>query len=163
VEIDNLFGIPAHPLLVHFPLLLIPLASLAALASVAVQRHRRRLAWCAVALTAIALVSVQLALGSGEALQHRVKRTDLVRRHASMGGSVRLYAILLFIALIVLASLPQSSWTPQRAQRRRMAVAAVSVVVVAAAAANIVVLVRVGHSGARAVWNDTPARGTAPP
>jgi uncharacterized membrane protein len=163
VEIDNLFGIPAHPLLVHFPLLLIPLAALSALAAVTVQRHRRRLAWFASGVTFIALVSVQFALGSGEALEHRVKKTDLVRRHAAMGDSVRLYAILLLMALLVLAMLPQSSWTAARAQRRRVAVATTSLVVVVAAVANIVAIVRVGHSGAKSVWNETPARDTAPP
>jgi uncharacterized membrane protein len=162
VEIDNLFGIPAHPLLVHFPLMLVPLAALCALLAVAVQRHRRRLACFAAALTGVALVAVQLAQSSGEALNDRVQKTELVRRHAAMGDSVRLYAFLLFIALLVLAMLPQSSWTPARAQRRRAAVAAVSVLVAFAAVANIVVIARVGHSGSKAVWHDTPAPGTAP-
>ncbi|MEP7055292.1 MAG: DUF2231 domain-containing protein [Actinomycetota bacterium] len=162
MEIDNLFGVPAHPLLVHFPLLLIPLAVLSAFGAVLVPRHRRRLAWFAAGVTAIALVSVQFAIGSGETLQDRVKKTDLVRRHASMGDSVRLYGIVLLVALLVLALLPQSSWTAARAQRRRVAVTAVSLFVVVAGIANIVELIRVGHSGAKAVWNDTPPAGTTP-
>jgi uncharacterized membrane protein len=162
VEIDNLFGIPAHPLLVHLPVILVPIAALAALLAVAWPKHRRRIAWFATGLTAVALVSTQFAIGSGEALRHRVKDTPLVRKHVSMGDSVRLYVLVLLIGLIVLAMLPHSSYTSAQAKRRRAAVATTAVVIVIAALGSVFSIIQVGHSGAKAVWNDTPARGTVP-
>lgn len=157
MAIDNLFGIPAHPLLVHLPLMLVPLAALSALVAVAVQRHRRRLAWLATGITFIALVSAQLAVASGQALERRVKKTALSRRHASLGDDVRLYVLLLFVVLLVLAMLPHSSWSGTRAQRRRAAVALTSVVVVLVAVVNVTLVLMVAQSGAKAVWNETPA------
>lgn len=158
MEIGNLFGLPAHPLLAHFPLVLVPLAALSALLAATMQRHRRRLAWVAAALATAALASTQLAIGSGEVLQDRLKENNLIESHVAIGTSVRLYVFALLVALLVLALLPQSSWTTTHAQRRRAAVAVVSVVVVVVAVANLVVIVRAGHSGAKAVWNDTPAQ-----
>lgn len=162
MEIDNLFGIPAHPLLVHIPIILVPVTAVFALLAVAVQRHRRRLAWFAAALTTIALISAQFAIGSGQALQDRVKDEELVRRHVEIGDQVRLYLALLLVVLVVLAMLPHGTWSGQHAQRRRTAVAVVSLLVAVAAVANVVVIIQVGHSGAKAVWNDTPAAGTLP-
>lgn len=156
MEINDLFGLPAHPLLVHLPIVLVPLAALVALLATILQRHRRRLAWIAGVLSALALLSTQFAIGSGEAMQSRVKKTDLVRRHAAMGDTVRLYVLVLFVAVLLLGALPYTSWTSVRAQRRRAAVATVSIIVALAAIGSVVSIVAIGHSGAKAVWNDTP-------
>lgn len=156
MEIDNLFGLPAHPLLVHLPLVLVPVSAVFAIIALVVRRHRRRLVWCAALLSGVALVSAQLAIASGEALDARVKRTDLVRRHTAAGDNVRIFAFILFVALLVLAVLPRSRWGGAGARRQHVATVAACFAVAAAAVASVVTIVVVGHSGAKAVWNDTP-------
>ena len=39
-EIDKLFGIPAHPLIVHIPVVLVPLAAVGAVLALVVPRWR---------------------------------------------------------------------------------------------------------------------------
>ncbi|MEO6712538.1 MAG: DUF2231 domain-containing protein [Mycobacteriales bacterium] len=157
--LDEMFGIPAHPLLAHLPLILVPLAAITSVVAVGFQRHRKRLAWAAAGVMALALASVQVANASGESLERRVEDSDLLRNHISTGNTLRIFSVLLFVFLLVLAVLPQSSWTPQRAQRRRAAVAGVSLVVVILSIVCLVVVVRVGHSGTKSVWDGIPAPG----
>lgn len=157
--IDDLLGVPAHPLLIHAPLIFVPLAAVAGAVAVALQRHRRRLAAVASVFALIALVCTQLAISSGRSLQRRVADGELVRRHADLGDDALIVVALLFIAVLVLALVPQASYTPTRAQRRRLAVAITSVVVVLAAAGSVIVVVRAGMSGAQSVWSETPPRG----
>lgn len=160
--IDNLFGIPAHPLLVHLPVILVPIAALTALVAVGWVRHRRRLAWVAAGLTFVALVTLQFAMASGSALEDRVENTDLVRRHVGMGGTARLYAVVLLIALIVLAMLPHSSYTAAQAKRRRASVAVAALVIVLTGIGSVVTVLQTAHSGAKSVWNDRPPAGSTP-
>lgn len=164
MPIDDLFGIPAHPLLVHFPLILVPLAALTGLLAVAVQRHRRRVAGVGTAIATLALLSTHYAVESGESLEARVPASELLRRHTELGNSARFYVLFLVIALFALSVIPQSSWTAARAQRRRIAVVAASLFVVIASLVSVVGVFRVGYSGAKSVWDQGPERGgnTAP-
>ena len=84
MEIDNLFGLPAHPLLVHAPIVLVPLCLVAAVLMAVKPEWRRRFAVPTAVVAVVAAVSVQLAEGSGEALEERVRETNLVEQHAEI-------------------------------------------------------------------------------
>lgn len=93
MEINDLFGLPAHPLLVHAAVVLLPLAAIATLIVALIPRARRHYAPLALAIALAALASVALAQGSGEALEERVTETELVEAHADQGESVLPWAI----------------------------------------------------------------------
>jgi uncharacterized membrane protein len=156
VEIKTLFGLPAHPLIVHVPIVLIPLVAIGAVAMVLVPGWRARIGWPVVALAGVALVGVQLAIGSGEILEHHVARSPALHQHTELATSLRPLALLLFVAVLALMLV-------DRRRRRgaskdgaavRWAVPAVGVLVVVASLLSTVRLVQIGHNGARASWGD---------
>lgn len=164
LELERILGLPAHPLLAHAPVVLVPLATLGGLACAVSRRARRRIGWVVVALAAVAVVSVQLAIGSGEELEESVRRSALVDDHAGVADT------LLPVAAAFLAAVTGLVGLDHRRRRRdtpaggadtgehlRRAVAVLAVATVVSAAASDVWVFRAGHSGARAVWDD-PAR-----
>ena len=158
MQLNDLFGVPAHPLLVHLPLVLVPLAAICALVAVVLARHRRRLALLAMGVTALALISNEVAVASGRALRPRVPSSELVRRHVVSGINFRFFIIALLIVLLVLAMLPHSTWSGTRTKRQRSAIIAVGLLVVVTAGSTVVATIVVGYSGTKAVWSDTPQR-----
>ncbi len=78
MEISKLFGLPAHPLIVHIPVVLLPIAVIGAILMVFSASWRTRIGWLVVIAAGVSLLFVQLAIGSGEALQESVAKSDLV-------------------------------------------------------------------------------------
>jgi predicted membrane protein DUF2231 len=99
IEIDELFGLPAHPLLVHVPVVLIPLALLAALLALWPAVRRPALVATAV-LAVVGAVGAVLAVGAGDKLQDRVRETERVEEHAEQGERVELPAIAFGVAAL---------------------------------------------------------------
>jgi uncharacterized membrane protein len=157
MEISKLFGLPAHPLLVHVPIVLIPLVTVGAVVLAVRPALRARFGWIAVALAGIALVGVQLALGSGEALEDHVERSAVLHRHTEMAESLRPLAVLLFVTLLGLMLLDRRPRGP------RWLAPAVALLAAVAGIASTGRLVQVGHNGAKASWGDVDmsARGHA--
>jgi hypothetical protein len=150
VEISKLFGLPAHPLLVHLPIVLIPLVAIAALVLAVAPRTRPHLAPVTVVAAAVALVGVQLALGSGEALEPHVPKSALLERHTELADALRPLMLVFFVLLLVAYLIHRRP----RTSRPWLA----SVVFVVALLAGVVTtgrLVQVGHAGARATWHET--------
>lgn len=167
---DELFGLPAHPLIVHAPVVLVPLVALVAVAYAVVPRLRRHLWWLLAPLALAAAGSAVFAVESGEALQARLGGPNpAITRHAGFGETLRNLALLLAVAAValVIVDLSRRRAAPPRADGPGAAVApartsgsvvlvAVSVVLTVAvlvlAVAAIVYIVRVGHSGSEMVW-----------
>jgi hypothetical protein len=99
IEIDELFGLPAHPLLVHIPVVLIPTALVALL--IALWPAARRPALIGAALMAVVgAAGAVLAVGAGEKLQDRVKETEQVEEHVEQGEDVELPAIAFAVVAV---------------------------------------------------------------
>jgi hypothetical protein len=173
MKIDELFDLPAHPLIVHAAVVLIPLAAFGALLCLLPSvRHHLLVAVFAIALGGT--VAVFLAEESGQALRERVDDTDLVAAHSNIGGTLLPWAIALTIALGALVAL-------EVVQRRRAATAGddagattspgwyrpaaivVSVAMAVSALACVERVVRIGHSGAKAAWTDVDLNGGPAP
>lgn len=73
MEIDQILGLPAHPLLVHVPVVLVPLATVGAVLVAVRASWRRSLAVVVAVLAVGGAVGVLLATQSGEALEERVE------------------------------------------------------------------------------------------
>ena len=173
MEINNLFGLPAHPLLVHAPIVLVPLCFLAAIFMAAKPEWGRRYGVPTAVLAVVAAISVQLAEGSGEALEERVRETNLVERHAEIAELAKPFVFLFALALVavVVWDLVQgrraagdgvetaSTATGWQATVSRLVPVAMVVTVLLGGAATYEI-VQTGHSGAKAAWDNTPpARG----
>lgn len=146
MEIDKVFGLPAHPLLVHGPLVLIPLLALVVLTLALKAEWRARMATpTAVVGLGIAAMTVAAA-GAGEKFQLRVGDTPLVRDHVDLGNQTKIIMIVFALLLVALAI----------TVRQNLEKFITPLVIVAAVAGLVttVWVVRAGHAGAKAVWQD---------
>jgi hypothetical protein len=84
MSIDNLFGLPAHPLVVHAAVVLLPIAAIATVVVAVVPRWRRPYALLVFVMSIAAAGAIWLAKESGESLEERVTETALVERHAEL-------------------------------------------------------------------------------
>jgi hypothetical protein len=171
-------GVPAHVLIVHAVVVLVPLAVLACAAVALWPAARRRYGWLAVGLTAVATICVPLAMGSGDDLRNRLVPTDLIRQHTTLGDQLVLFIaglLVLVLALVGLDSYRRRQATKATADQdttevvpargRRLMMITLAVLTVAFAATSAIQVIRIGDSGARAAWAEThyvapPSTGT---
>jgi uncharacterized membrane protein len=166
VEIKSLFGLPAHPLLVHVPIVLIPLVAIGAVLMLW-PSLRAKIGWATVILAGVATVFSFLAVGSGEALEGAAESTaneKLLDAHTSMGENIRVWIALLFLVLLAImlwdryrARLASGAdANPRVSPSRAKAIGTVlSVLSIVFASVATYWIVRIGHSGAKASWNKT--------
>lgn len=141
-------GLPAHVLLVHLVVALVPAAALLVTAQ-AWSRPVRRWAGPLGALAALAAaVLVPVTTHAGEWLQDRLPEQPAVERHADLGDGL-LPWVLGLLALAVVGWLLDRRAPSSGTTRLQLGVA---VLVTAVAAGAVVQTYRAGESGARAVW-----------
>ena len=161
LAIDTVGGIPAHPLLVHIPVLMIPLALVLTLLAF-YQPARTAALWGATGSAFVGLIGCFLASGSGEALQNAVQRSALLREHTEAGDMVAAFAAPFFIVLLVALVIELSrqdavpfvksvSMAKRASASALTGVMALSVVLGAVASWKTY---DAGHSGAKSAWHD---------
>ena len=145
-------GLPAHPMLVHFIVVLAPLTAVLAILCALWPAARRRLVWLVVALAGVTAVLTPIAAEAGEWLEHRVEETEALEVHEHLGKTMIYFALALLVAAILLVV------AHVRAERGKplstVLGAVVAVFVVIAGVATTVQVFRIGHSGAESVWSD---------
>ena len=156
MEINELFGLPAHPLVVHAAVVLLPLAAVATLICAAVPRARRHYAPVALGVALVATIAVGLAQGSGEELEEQVDETELVEEHTEQGERVLPWAIGVTVAAAAVTAAPMVARRRPTASPRALTAVLVTLSLVVGALATWTV-VEVGHSGAKATWDDVEA------
>jgi drug/metabolite transporter (DMT)-like permease len=157
---DELFGLPAHPLVVHAPVVLIPLAVIGLAVMLFSSTWHERLRWPVLAITVIGTLGAIAAASSGEELEGEIRRTEgseAVRglhEHVEAGEMARNLAILFLIVLVVYLFLPvvlgKRSDKPQPGWLRPM----LMVLVALAGVGSLITVIDAGHSGAKAVWEE---------
>lgn len=93
-------GLPAHVLLVHVVVVMVPLAALALLLSVAWPAARRRLGVVTPLLALVALVAVPVTTHAGEWLQRRIPSSPLIAKHAALGDQLLPWVAGLFVVAL---------------------------------------------------------------
>jgi len=149
MELNNLFGLPAHPLLVHLPVVMVPMAALGAIILAIFPKYFARFGWWVTGISFVGAVGAILAAGSGETLEERVDRTSALRDHAEMGETARLLAVVLFVVLLIVMLARKYRATDMA---KKAVAIGVSVVIAVSAAAAGWVIIQTGHSGAKASW-----------
>ena len=159
--LDTLGGVPAHPLIVHVPVVMIPLAFvLAALAFV--PRFRTLALWGAAGSGLIGVLGAALANGSGEALQNAVERTDLLRAHTQAGEAVAAFGAVFLVAVVGtlavhLAHNDSLPFADRLSFFKKVPAAAIAGLVAASVALGAVASWKTydaGHSGAKSAWRN---------
>jgi hypothetical protein len=177
--VTSILGLPARPLFAHVPIVLIPLGLLGAVAMCR-PALRARIGWITVGLVVVAGLATQLAISAGESLEDYVRETRLVETHTEMGESIRPWVLAMFVALLVVmvvdrlrarraptssaaaaAEAPdaaESGTTDPQTRRLRIVGTVALVLGLVFSVGATVTVIRIGHSGAKAVWNDTQQR-----
>ncbi|SEO76196.1 hypothetical protein [Amycolatopsis saalfeldensis] len=107
----TLNGLPAHVLLVHAIVVLLPLASLLLVLSALWPAARRKLAGPNALLSLLVVALVPITTDAGDWLEHRVASTPLIRAHTQLGDTA------LYVAIPV-AVLALAVWWRQREAAR---------------------------------------------
>ncbi|PVE70465.1 DUF2231 domain-containing protein [Microbacterium testaceum] len=164
-------GLPAHPLLVHAVVVLIPLAALMVVLGSVWPAARRRLGILTPIVALVALIFVPLAKEAGEALERQVPESAVLERHTELGDQLLPWAIGLFVVAagqwvwfrVRDRRAPRSAEQRAAPGRSRVLTLVIAVVAVAVSVGTTVSVVQVGDSGARAVWSSdtggTPSGG----
>jgi hypothetical protein len=165
LALDTIGGLPAHPLLVHIPVVLVPVTAVVAFCAI-VPKWRTHALWAATITGFVAAVGIYLAADAGDALEHAARQTAtteklaLIHNHTQMADGASALTYLMFLCLLgwlllhiahnhtdrlpkvgkFLSKLPK--WT---------AIVAMVVTLVASAGA-VYKVAQVGHSGAKASW-----------
>ena len=173
---DKIAGLPAHPLLVHIPVVLVPLAAIGALVMAFWPWLRARIGWIVAGLAVLGGLGAILAASAGESLQEGKPESSAIRHHAELGEGARNFSIL-FAILVVLfvagewwlkrraAHTSQSNDTADAAQKpavwMKWVLPAAAVLTVASGAWATYSVIDAGHTGAKATWQNEGRGGPA--
>ena len=177
---ERLFDLPAHPLLVHFPVVAIPVVSLLGI-WIALSPSARKQYGLVVLITAvITFVATFLAVESGKALADAFQLGDEnIGNHKSLGELLRVFVFVLTVCIAGVVFLGDRTY-----EKRQAAVdaqvdtdsetesassppstaltTAMRVGAVVFGLLSIVWVIRTGHSGAESVWDgQLPDEGAA--
>jgi hypothetical protein len=148
-------GLPLHPLIIHFVVVLTPLTVLALLLAAFWPAARRRLGIVTPLAALVVLVLVPITTAAGESLKTLVGATPAVLAHEALGLMLLPWAIALFVVSAVQWAWYRFAQKPVAERSRvwaRVIVVGIDVAAVAVAIGTVTLLVLIGDSGARAVW-----------
>ncbi len=142
--------LPAHPLLVHAIVVLAPLTAVLTILCGVWTAARERLVWLTLALSVVTVVLTPFAIEAGEALIHQLPKSPVLREHAELGDTAIFFVIGLLVVSMALTFLHR--WGTRLGDKEKLARVVVAVLAVVVGVATIYQIVRIGHTGARAVW-----------
>ena len=145
-------GLPLHPLVVHAPVVLIPLSAIALVLLIFVRKWRPHYAWLAVAGLVVGTLGAVAAVLTGNAFAETI---GLPARHATLGTILVWPAAALSVSAIVWWLLQHQERDNEQESRIVWASSIVTVVLVVA---TLIFTVLTGHSGAEAAWGGTTSQ-----
>lgn len=162
MDLTTINGLPAHVLLVHFVVVLVPIAAIMLLFAVAWPAARRRLGIATPIVALVTLILVPLTTDAGQWLQRRVPRDPLVQVHAELGDQLSFWSFGVFAVAAAWWLLHDDRFTTllaAKAERLTTLVVSKGVAITLIAAAvilsvgSVVQEYRIGDSGANAAWH----------
>jgi hypothetical protein len=168
-------GIPAHPLIVHAVVVLLPLAAVGTVLVAARPVWRRQLGVWVLLLTFAGVAAVPVATQIGEQLEHTLGGSPLIKIHEDRAGTLLIPALIFLVLLAATvfagrrfdaaapvdgpgAAHAATTTTTDTATLQRVT----TIVGVLAALAGLVVMglvIWIGHAGATAVWSGVTGTG----
>lgn len=157
---ESVAGLPLHPLIVHFAVVLVPLAASFLIVLVIVPRWATKYGWITLITLALGTAAAFVAVESGQALAAVVGEPPV---HGVVGRVAPWLAVALFVLALSWLLLQRRSYAT--AQRRSAAALVTGVLTAVLALVVVGTYVYVGHSGATAAWGQTlnpPPASTSP-
>lgn len=141
-------GLPAHPLIVHAVVVILPLTAVVAVIATVWPTLQRKLTWVIPLMALVGLAAVPVAVQAGEALAEQMGNPEFIENHERLGEMILPWAI----GLLVLTA---AQWLHlRRVDRSRLLTIGLGALVVVAAVGTSVLVVLTGDAGAQAVWAD---------
>jgi uncharacterized membrane protein len=147
-------GLPAHVLLVHFLVVLVPLTALLEIACALWPAVRRgQIVWLTLILAIVTMVLAPITINAGEWLYDLRRDPDpILQQHAQRGGWMIYFSAALLVVAVALAVLHLAE---RRSEKRRLpANIIIAIVALAVGISSIIQVYRVGDTGAHSVWGD---------
>ena len=138
----KVLGLPAHPLLVHFAVVLFPVAALGVAAMVAIPKLRARFLGAGVIALALTIPFVFAAVQSGEALEEVYYEPEPHSEYGEMMMPIALGTLAVAVAV----------WLAIKYSWPKLIASSLGFLMVSAAIGASAMTFVVGHSGAEATW-----------
>ena len=147
----TLFGLPAHALLVHAVVVLAPLTAALQILCALWPAARRRLVWLVLVLAVAVMVLAPLTVSAGQWLYAQSSQhSAILETHEERGEWMTYFAVALLVVALVGAV--QHALETRSPEPRGVLAACAAVLAVVVGVSTIVAVVRIGDSGAQAVW-----------
>jgi drug/metabolite transporter (DMT)-like permease len=140
---EKISGLPAHPLIIHIPVMLGPLVGLLCILMLVPKLRPKILPWTA-AFGVLFALSTIIAVISGQNFAKAIQVGSAIREHAEAAKTLRLLAIILAAVLV-------AYWLAAKRLGSRAMIAG-ALVVAALGVAETAYTVKTGHAGAKVVW-----------
>jgi uncharacterized membrane protein len=166
---DQISGLPAHPLLVHIPVAMLPLAAFGVIILLARKAWYERYRWAVLFVGGVGTIGAILAASSGEGLEKQMRAKEgaealrEIHDHVEAGDLARALAIVFFVVLALYVVGPwyldrrnaqaAAAGRPERDAPRWMR-PVLMVAVAITAVASMVTIINAGHSGASRAWEE---------
>ncbi|MFM6841103.1 MAG: cytochrome b5 domain-containing protein [Candidatus Planktophila sp.] len=137
----SIAGLPVHPLIVHFAVVILPLAATALIAMIYMPKLKSQYSFITTVAVVLGSAAVLVAKQSGEALSEKIGTPV---KHADY-ASLLTYTAFVFMVLTLI-------WYRSSKGRKARAVTPLGHTTVLAAIAVLVLTFLTGHTGAEAVW-----------
>lgn len=149
---STIAGLPAHVLLLHVVVVLVPLTTILLILCVLWPAARRRLVWLVATLAAITLVVTPLTVSAGQWLADtgKIAESPELDAHMTAGG----YGVYMALALAVAAAL-LASLHVLLAREQGLALAGrlgIGAVVIVLSGGSMFAIHTIGESGTKAAW-----------
>ncbi len=101
----NIAGLPAHPLLVHLAVVMVPLGGLAFIGTMWRAAWRREYAWLIAVVALVGALGAILAAQTGESLEHALRAASTTRLrlgdHPQQGSTAEVMAAAAVVAIVI--------------------------------------------------------------
>ena len=146
-------GLPAHILLVHFLVVLVPLTALLVILCALWPAARRRLVWPTLILAVVITALTPVTTDAGEWLYDLRRDPDpILREHAARGGWMIYFSVALLVVAVALALLHVLDG---RSDKRRVVTKTIlAILAVAVGVSSMIQVYRTGDAGSQSVWGD---------
>ena len=161
MTLTTISGLPAHVLLVHALVVLVPLTALLEILCALWPAARRRLVWLVLTFAAVTTGLTPITASAGGWLyEQEHHHRDILNTHADRGSQLIYFSIALLVVAVLLALLHRREG--RATQPGSVVRVLVAVVAIVAGVASIVQVVRIGDSGAQSVWGNELTKSDKP-
>lgn len=157
---DEFLGVPTHPLAVHAPVVLVPIAAVVAVVFSVRADWRRRVGWFMPGAVFVLVVMLFVAKESGEAAKEADNIFGDIAQHEDLANATFVLSIV-WLLLTLAVAIRDRMAGPTRAQAvsadvlapsRDQIAMVLAVLATIAAIVTTIWLIRTGHAGAESRW-----------